>query len=51
MAEEIEKGDEILDSFLARKEVQELSDDTDEVMEQGLAKLILRVVIHEFKLK
>lgn len=36
MAEEIEKGNEILDSFLARKEVQELSDDTDEVMEEGL---------------
>ncbi|XP_034334778.2 uncharacterized protein [Magallana gigas] len=31
MAEEIEKGDEILDSFLARKEVRELSDDTDEM--------------------
>lgn len=39
MAEEIEKGDEILDSFLARKEVRELSDDTDEVMEEGLANV------------
>lgn len=44
MAEEIEKGDEILDSFLARKEVRELSNDTDEVMEEGP-----RPVIHEFK--
>lgn len=39
MAEEIEKGDAILDSFLARKEVHELSDDTDEVMEEGLANV------------
>lgn len=39
MAEEIEKGDAILDSFLARKEVRELSDDTDEVMEEGLANV------------
>lgn len=39
MAEEIEKGDEILDSFLASKEVRELSDDTDEVMEEGLANV------------
>lgn len=40
MAEEIEKGDEILDSFLARKEaIRELSNDTDEVMEEGLANV------------
>lgn len=39
MAEEIEKGDDILDSFLARKEVRKLSDDTDEVMEEGLANV------------
>lgn len=46
MAEEIEKGDDILDIFLARKEVRELSDDTDEVMEElGACKCILKVVL------